>query len=85
MSDAYARAGVDTGEADRGVRAIVDVLRAIDPGRPSRSRLRAGHYASVLEIAPGLGIALSTDGVGSKLIVAEQPDGSTRSASTASR
>ena len=70
--DAYARAGVDTGEADRGVRAIVDVLRTIDPGRPSRSRLRGGHYASVLEIAPGLGIALSTDGVGSKLILAEQ-------------
>jgi phosphoribosylformylglycinamidine cyclo-ligase len=33
--------------------------------------LASGHYASVLEIAPGLGLALSTDGVGSKLIVAE--------------
>jgi phosphoribosylformylglycinamidine cyclo-ligase len=71
MNDAYARAGVDTGEADRGVRAIVDVLRTIDPGRPSLSRLSGGHYASVLEVAPGLGLALSTDGVGSKLIVAE--------------
>ena len=72
MVDAYADAGVDTGEADRAVRAIVDVLRTIDTGRPSRSRLRGGHYASVLEIAPGLGVALSTDGVGSKLILAEQ-------------
>jgi phosphoribosylformylglycinamidine cyclo-ligase len=70
--DAYTRAGVDSGAADRGVRAIVDVLRTIDTGRPSRSRLGGGHYASVLEIAPGLGIALSTDGVGSKLILAEQ-------------
>ena len=70
--DAYARAGVDVSAADRGVRAIVDVLRAIDTGRPSRSVLSAGHYASVLEVAPGLGIALSTDGVGSKLILAEQ-------------
>ena len=70
--DAYARAGVDISAADRGVRAIVDVLRAIDTGRPSRSVLSSGHYASVLEIAPGLGIALSTDGVGSKLILAEQ-------------
>jgi phosphoribosylformylglycinamidine cyclo-ligase len=72
MSDAYADAGVDTSEADRGVRALVDVLRQIDIGRASRSVLGAGHYACVLEIAPGLGIALATDGVGSKLILAEQ-------------
>jgi phosphoribosylformylglycinamidine cyclo-ligase len=69
--DAYAAAGVDTSQADRGVSALVDVLRQIDIGRPSRSVLASGHYASVLEIAPGLGLALSTDGVGSKLIVAE--------------
>jgi phosphoribosylformylglycinamidine cyclo-ligase len=72
MIDEYARAGVDTGEADRGVRAIVDVLRGVELGRASRSRLRDGHYASVLEVAPGLGVAISTDGVGSKLILAEQ-------------
>ena len=30
-----------------------------------------GHYASVIRIAPGLGIALATDSVGSKVIVAE--------------
>ena len=72
MSDAYALAGVDTGQADGGVRAIVDVLRAGARGLESRSRLRDGHYASVLEVAPGLGVAISTDGVGSKLILAEQ-------------
>src|ERR687889_2080956 len=72
MSDAYAAAGVDIASADAGVRALVDVLRTIDPGRPSRSLLGSGHYASVLRVAPDLAIALSTDGVGSKLIVAEQ-------------
>ncbi len=70
MIDAYAEAGVDTSIADRGVRALVDVLRTIDSGRPSRSALPGGHYAAVLEIAPGLGLALCTDGVGSKLILA---------------
>ena len=55
-----------------GVRALVDVLRTIDIGRPSRSVLAGGHYAAVLEIAPGLGVALCTDGVGSKLILAQQ-------------
>jgi phosphoribosylformylglycinamidine cyclo-ligase len=72
VTDAYAAAGVDTHEADRGVAALVDVLRAIEPGRPSLSVPLPGHYASVLRIAPGLGIALATDSVGSKVIVAEQ-------------
>ena len=71
MIDAYAAAGVDTSIADRGVRALVDILRTIDTGRPSRLALGAGHYAAVLELAPGLGLAICTDGVGSKLILAE--------------
>ncbi|HEY8865855.1 MAG TPA: phosphoribosylformylglycinamidine cyclo-ligase, partial [Solirubrobacteraceae bacterium] len=65
-------AGVDTGEASQGVRTLVDVLRTIDTGRASRSAIASGHYASVIEVAPGLGVALCTDGVGSKVIVAEQ-------------
>jgi phosphoribosylformylglycinamidine cyclo-ligase len=71
-SDAYAASGVDTGAADRAVAALVSVLKGIDPGRASRSRLASGHYAAVLEVAPNLGIAVGTDGVGSKLVVAEQ-------------
>src|SRR3954454_1390650 len=74
MSDAYAAAGVDTGQADRAVDALVGVLRTIELDRPSASVLPSGHYASVLRVAPNLGIALSTDGVGSKLVVAEQAD-----------
>lgn len=72
MTDAYADAGVDTDAAGRGVAALVDVLRSIDPGRPSRAALGSGHYASVVRVAPNLGIALSTDGVGSKVVLAQQ-------------
>lgn len=72
MTDAYAAAGVDTLQADRGVGALVEVLRGIEPGRPSLAVPLPGHYASVLRVAPGLGIALATDSVGSKVIVAEQ-------------
>jgi phosphoribosylformylglycinamidine cyclo-ligase len=73
MSDsAYARAGVDAGSAGRGVAALVDVLRTIDTGRESRALLGSGHYANVLRLGEGTGLALSTDGVGTKLIVAEQ-------------
>jgi phosphoribosylformylglycinamidine cyclo-ligase len=74
MSDAYAAAGVDSSKADRGVDALVGVLRTIDPGRPSASVLPSGHYASVMRVTPTLGIAMSTDGVGSKIVVAEQAD-----------
>src|SRR5215218_888572 len=70
--DAYAAAGVDTGEADRGVAALVGVLASIDTGAPSRSVLPSGHYAAVLRIAPNLGIAVGTDSAGSKVVVAEQ-------------
>jgi phosphoribosylformylglycinamidine cyclo-ligase len=69
--DAYARSGVDTGAADRAIGALVGVLRTIDTGRGSRTMPLPGHYAAVLEVAPNLGIAVGTDGVGSKLIVAE--------------
>jgi phosphoribosylformylglycinamidine cyclo-ligase len=72
MTAAYASSGVDTGAADRAVAALVGVLKSIDTGRASRSVLASGHYAAVLEVAPNLGIAVGTDGVGSKLIVAEQ-------------
>jgi len=74
MSDAYAAAGVDTRQADEAVGALVDVLRTIELSRPSASVVPSGHYASVLRVAPNLGIALTTDGVGSKLVVAEQAD-----------
>ena len=72
MTDAYAESGVDTSAADRGVAALVSVLSMIDTGRPSRAVPLPGHFAAVLEVAPNLGIAVGTDGVGSKVIVAEQ-------------
>src|SRR5437763_5790717 len=73
MADsAYARAGVDTSRADRAISGLVEVLRGIDTGKPSRSVLRSGHYAAVLRIDDATGLALCTDGVGSKIIVAEQ-------------
>src|SRR4051812_6211165 len=73
MADgAYARAGVDLASTGRALAALVDVLRGVDPGRPSATALGSGHYATVLRIEDRLGLALATDGVGTKLIVAEQ-------------
>jgi phosphoribosylformylglycinamidine cyclo-ligase len=71
MNDAYARAGVSQDEADASVAALVAALAA-GPGGPSRQVLASGHYANVVRIDDRAGIALTTDGVGTKLLVAEQ-------------
>lgn len=72
MSDAYAKAGVDQGAADSAVAGLVRALGAIQLGRPSAQVPLPGHYASVIRIDERTGIALSTDGVGTKLVLAEQ-------------
>lgn len=69
MNDAYARAGVSQSEADRAVAALV---AALGGGEGGRQRLASGHYANVVAIDERTGIALSTDGVGTKLLVAEK-------------
>jgi phosphoribosylformylglycinamidine cyclo-ligase len=72
MNDAYAKAGVDQGAADAAVAGLVRALGAIELDRPSLQVPLPGHYASVIEIGENLGVALSTDGVGTKLLVAEE-------------
>jgi phosphoribosylformylglycinamidine cyclo-ligase len=69
---AYARAGVDQARAGAGVAALVAALDRIETGRPPRAALGSGHYASVLRLDERTGLALSADGVGTKVIVAEE-------------
>jgi phosphoribosylformylglycinamidine cyclo-ligase len=70
--DAYSRAGVSQRQADSAVEALVAHLSRIDPGRPSRVVPLPGHYASVLRLDDRTGIAFGTDGVGTKMVVAER-------------
>jgi phosphoribosylformylglycinamidine cyclo-ligase len=72
MSEAYERAGVSQTAANGAVEALARSLRAIDTGRPSRVVPLAGHYASVLRLDDGAGLAMSTDTVGTKMMVAER-------------
>ena len=69
--DAYAQAGVSQGDADAAVAALVAALGQRARGE-SRQVLASGHYANVVRLDERTGIALSTDGVGTKLLVAEQ-------------
>src|SRR4051795_5342543 len=72
---AYASAGVDQARAGKAVAALVEVLRGIDTGRPSRALLGSGHYATVLRLDERRGLALSAEGGGRKVILAEQRGG----------
>jgi phosphoribosylformylglycinamidine cyclo-ligase len=62
---------VDQGAADASVAALVEALGAARRS-PSRQIDLPGHYASVIRLDERTGIALSTDGVGTKLLIAEQ-------------
>ncbi len=70
--DAYEKAGVSQSDADASVAALVRHLAGIDTGKPSRVVPLPGHYASVLRLDDRTGIAFGTDGVGTKMVVAEE-------------
>ena len=70
--DAYAKAGVSQSDADLAVSRLVAALATADIGRPTRQVDLKGHYAAVMRLDNHIGIALSTDGVGTKLLIAEE-------------
>lgn len=70
--DAYTSAGVSQSDADASVAALVAELGRIETGGPSRVVPLPGHYASVLRLDERTGIAFGTDGVGTKMVVAER-------------
>ena len=69
---AYQASGVDTDEADRGLSRLVERITRTwpPPGNFGAVRLPIGYFANVLDIG-GTGLAICTDGVGSKAIIAE--------------
>ncbi|MCA9319325.1 MAG: phosphoribosylformylglycinamidine cyclo-ligase [Planctomycetes bacterium] len=78
MSDdrfCYDDSGVDTRLAQSGLgtlaRSINETLRFRDGLGFGRPVCGLGYYANVLELPGGGGLAISTDGVGTKIIVAE--------------
>ena len=68
--DVYKQSGVDTAEADAGLSHIVNRVQGTWPKRGmGRVVLPIGYFANVVEM-DGVGIAICTDGVGSKTIIA---------------
>jgi phosphoribosylformylglycinamidine cyclo-ligase len=70
--DLYKEAGVDTAEADSGLGHIVRRVQATWPPHGlGRVVLPIGYFANVIEM-DGTGLALCTDGVGSKTMIADR-------------
>src|SRR5687768_14176442 len=75
VSDGYKAAGVDVAEADAGLRNIIGrIIANWPPGGPQGDicavQLPIVYFANVIDIG-GTGLAICTDGVGSKAIVAQ--------------
>ncbi len=73
MPSTYSGAGVKAAGAIPGFRSL---LRALTPtfdyaGAAARPRIGFGWYANVIPVTSQLGIAISTDGVGTKILVAQ--------------
>jgi len=69
----YSDAGVVSLETEE---AFSTLLHWVNKSMEGHDEVRAevGLYATVIEVAPNLGIAVTTDGVGTKLLVAEMMD-----------
>lgn len=69
----YGAAGVDTERADAALARLAAHIRATWPPAGARGavQLDLGYYANILDIGGGMGLALTTDGVGSKVLVAQ--------------
>lgn len=68
----YSDAGVKSGE-DLGLKGVLEAVRSTFSFRsgPGRPVLDLGYFANVLDLGSNLGLAIATDGVGTKVLIAE--------------
>jgi phosphoribosylformylglycinamidine cyclo-ligase len=71
----YKTAGVDTAAAQSGLQKIIASIKQTwpAPGALGAVQLDIGYFANVVDIG-GIGLAICTDGVGSKTIIAQMMD-----------
>jgi phosphoribosylformylglycinamidine cyclo-ligase len=72
----YAGAGVSTKKEESGLQALVQCLQQTLSTRPAglgHVKLPFGFFANVIDVG-GTGLAISTDGVGSKILIAQMMD-----------
>lgn len=72
----YAEAGVDVNRGAYALKKMLGWVTRTAEFRPvvGRSVLPIGHFANVVDIGHGMGLAVSTDGVGTKILIAQMLD-----------
>ncbi len=69
----YAQAGVDEGKTAKALKGIIDLAKAtfrFREGKLGRPAEDIGHYSALLDFG-GFYLAMTTDGVGTKTLIAE--------------
>jgi phosphoribosylformylglycinamidine cyclo-ligase len=69
----YSRAGVDTVAEEKGLDNLVNRIKRTTTFSDIKVELPFGYFANVLNLG-NVGLAISTDGVGTKIIVAQMMD-----------
>lgn len=69
--DLYREAGVDATQEERGIEGLLHFVRQTFAYGSRPVRLEIGYFATIVEVAPGRGLALTIDGVGTKILVAQ--------------
>ncbi len=67
----YQKSGVDTEQQDQAMVLLREWVERSFALRPNSVKLPLGYFANVVEIGKGIGLALSTDGVGTKILIAQ--------------
>ena len=69
----YPAAGVDSAAEEQGLHALLQWVNKTHRFRKGlgQARIDIGYFASVIDIGHGMGLAITTDGVGTKLLVAQ--------------
>jgi phosphoribosylformylglycinamidine cyclo-ligase len=67
----YKAAGVDSDLQNEAMAHVTGWAERTFAFRPGEVRLPLGYFANVIDIGGGIGLAVSTDGVGTKILVAQ--------------
>ena len=69
----YLEAGVDTDREEAALKRLVSRIRPTWPthGGIGTVRLPIGYFANVIDLGGGIGLAISADGVGTKVLIAQ--------------
>jgi len=67
----YSEAGVDTEAEEKGLKSLIGYIRKTFTFNEFSVMLDFGYFANILNIGNNMGLAVSTDGVGTKILVAQ--------------